>query len=129
MILFFQTFFIAASATTEYMITVSITDGRYDGTTGSQFVKIKGTEGETGELECVADFNVIGQDVECKVKSSKNIGEFECIDWRTTTNDGWDFDQVSHLISHNWYTTETLNRHQRTNFSSHSMVEIIEWLL
>ena len=89
---------IAASATKEYTITVSITGGDYDGTVGSQFVKIKGAEGETGELECAADFDVIGQDVECKVESGKNIGEFECIVWRTTTGDGWSFDKVNLII-------------------------------
>jgi hypothetical protein len=88
------------AATTKYTITVSITGGRYDGTAGSQFVKIKGTEGETEELECAADFDVIGQDVECEVESSKNIGEFKCIDWRTTTGDGWGFDKVMDLICH-----------------------------
>jgi hypothetical protein len=98
---------IATSATKEYTITVSITDGQYDGTAGSQFVKIKGTEGETGELECAADFDVIGQDVECKVKSSKNIGDFKCINWRTTTGDGWSFDKVMDLICHNMCTEVT----------------------
>jgi hypothetical protein len=87
--------------TTEYTITVSITDGQYDGTIGSQFVKIKGADGETEELECAADFDVTGQDVECKVESGKNIGEFECIVWRTTSTDGWSFNKVMNPMCHN----------------------------
>ena len=77
-----------------YKITISITAGSYDGTSGAQFVKIKGTEGETEELACEANFDVIGQDVQCTVSSSQNIGIYRCIIWRTTTTDGWTFRQV-----------------------------------
>ena len=79
----------------EYKITVSIYGGSsHDGTKGAQFVKIKGTEGETEELQCKADFSVPGQDVECTVSSSKNIGTYRCLIWRTTTTDGWGFTKV-----------------------------------
>ena len=79
----------------EYKITVSIYGGSsHDGTKGAQFVKIKGTEGETEELQCKADFDVFGQDVECTVSSSKNIGTYRCVIWRTTTGDGWTFTKV-----------------------------------
>ena len=58
-------------------------------------MKIKGTEGETEEMPCEANFDVTGEDVECTVSSSQNIGTYKCIVWRTTTGDGWNFDQVS----------------------------------
>ena len=77
------------------MITVSISSGLWTGTKAAQFVKIKGTEGETEEMPCEANFDVTGEDVECTVSSSKNIGTYKCIVWRTTTDDGWNFDQVS----------------------------------
>ena len=77
-----------------YKITISITAGSYDGTSAAQFVKIKGTEGETEELACEANFDLIGQDVQCAVSSSQNIGIYRCIIWRTTTTDGWTFRQV-----------------------------------
>jgi hypothetical protein len=77
---------------------VSITGGTYDGTVGEQFVKIKGTQGVTEEHKCEADFTNIGQDVECKVKSSGVIGDFQCIVWKTTTADGWAFNKVMNPI-------------------------------
>ena len=57
-------------------------------------MKIRGTQGETEEQQCVADFTKIGTDVTCKVNSMKNIGDIVCIVWRTTTADGWSFDKV-----------------------------------
>ena len=69
-------------------------DETYDGTAGAQYVTINGTKGETEELQCVADFNVIDQDVECTVSSNKIIGEYRCLIWKTTTNDGWVFKKV-----------------------------------
>ena len=69
-------------------------DSTWDGTKGQQFVKIQGTTGTTEELECDANFNVISQDVECKVSSSAHIGNLSCIIWRTSTSDGWAFTKV-----------------------------------
>ena len=57
-------------------------------------MKIRGTKGETQELRCEANFDVYAQDVECTVYSSENIGAYECVIWRTTTDDGWVFSQV-----------------------------------
>ena len=57
-------------------------------------MKIRGTQGETEEQQCVADFTKIGTDVTCKVNSMKNIGHIVGIVWRTTTTDGWSFDKV-----------------------------------
>ena len=73
---------------------MSIKPGTYDGTAGAQYVKIRGTKGDTEELHCVANFNQIGQDVECTVTSRQIIGTYRCIVWRTTTTDGWGFNQV-----------------------------------
>jgi hypothetical protein len=66
-------------------------------------VKIRGTKGETEEHHCVADFTQYGHDVTCKVNDIKNVGDIECIIWRTTTTNGWAFDKVIHLIIHNFY--------------------------
>ena len=77
-----------------YRITISIHGGSNSGTAAAQFVRIKGTDGETEEMPCLANFNMIGQDVTCTVSSSQNIGTYRCIIWRTTTTDGWNFEQV-----------------------------------
>jgi hypothetical protein len=82
---------------------VSITGGTWDGTKGAQFVLLMGTQGETEEQQCVADFTKIGTDVTCKVNSMKNIGDIKCIVWRTTTTDGWGFDKVMNIICQNFY--------------------------
>jgi hypothetical protein len=80
------------------VITASITDGKWEGTEATQYVKIRGTQGETEEHRCYADFTKYGTDVTCKVYSTKNIGDIECIVWRTTTTDGWGFDKVMSII-------------------------------
>lgn len=82
------------AAQREYTITASITDGYWDGTNAPQYVRIKGTQGVTEELQCVADFSRIGEDAECTVKSSRNIGDIKCIIWRTSSSNGWAFDKL-----------------------------------
>jgi hypothetical protein len=77
---------------------VSITGGTLGGTKGAQFVKIRGTQGETEERPCVADFTKIGTDVTCIVNDMENIGDIVCIVWRTTSTDGWGFDKVMNII-------------------------------
>jgi hypothetical protein len=77
-----------------------------------QYVKIKGTQDWTDMEYCDADFTKIGQDVECKVKSSRNIGDPDCILWRTTSGDGWAFNKVMDLNCHNWYTEIIVDREQ-----------------
>jgi hypothetical protein len=79
-------------------------------------VRIKGTQGVTEELQCVADFSRIGEDAECTVKSSRNIGDIKCIIWRTSSSNGWAFDKVINLNYHDLYTEIIVNRDPRTNF-------------
>jgi hypothetical protein len=76
-----------------YEITVSKTSA-LGGTDAPQYVKIRGTKGETEEQLCDADFKTILADVTCIVRSSRDIGDYRCIVWRTTTEDGWGFSQV-----------------------------------
>ena len=78
----------------EYQITVSIKDCSNCGTTGSQYVKITGTQGETTEQRCEANFNLIGKDVTCTVNSGENIGDYRCLIWRNDASDGWDITRV-----------------------------------
>ena len=78
----------------EYQITVSIDSCGTCGTNGPQYVTFIGTEGETTEQRCDANFNWIGQDVTCTINSGQNIGEYRCLKWRNGANDGWDIIQV-----------------------------------
>ena len=64
------------------------------GTKDPQYVNIKGSRGETGEIQCQANFDVSNQDVTCRIGSDVDIGEYECLLWRTGGNDGWDIDKV-----------------------------------
>ena len=75
-------------------MTVSIKQCEYCGTTVPQFVKFTGTQGETTEQRCEANFNLIGQDVTCTIQSVENIGEYRCLIWKNDGADGWDIIQV-----------------------------------
>ena len=75
-------------------MTVTIIDNSHAGTTNPQYVNIKGSRGETGEIQCHANFNVYNQDVTCRIGSDVDIGEYECLVWRTGGGDGWDIDKV-----------------------------------
>ena len=57
-------------------------------TDSSQYVTIKGADGETKEQMCDADFDVFGQDVLCTFQSSANIGTYRCVSLRTGGNNG-----------------------------------------
>ena len=63
-------------------------------TVNPQYVNIKGSRGETGEIQCEANFNVYDQDVTCRIVSDSDIGEYECLVWRTGGSDGWDINKV-----------------------------------
>ena len=67
---------------------------KYSKTTNKQYVKIKGTIGETEEKWCDANFDVIDRDVSCVFVSDVNIGGYRCISLRTGGNDGIDFTKV-----------------------------------
>ena len=69
-------------------------DDRYARTRNSQFVKIKGSNGETEEHRCNANFDVIKQDVLCIFQSPVNIGDYRCISLRTGGTDGIYFIKV-----------------------------------
>ena len=79
---------------TEYKITYSIRDSAVAGTGDDQYVTIKGTDRETGEQLCDANFNVIGQDVQCIFQSPADIGHYKCISLRSGGKDGIDLIKV-----------------------------------
>ena len=49
---------------------------------------ITGTEAQTEENECDADFSVAGSTLSCTVASDVMIGEFRCMKWRNAGGDG-----------------------------------------
>ena len=72
----------------------SIWDHKYARSDSPQFVTIKGSEGETDEHRCQADFDVIDQDVSCIFESPIFIGDYRCVSLRTGGSDGLDTTQV-----------------------------------
>ena len=62
-------------------------------------MKIRGTLGETEEKQCTANFNLIGQDVTCIIWSEATLGDYRCLVWRNGGPDGWDFTEVSLLLT------------------------------
>ena len=64
-------------------------------TVNQQYVKIKGSIGETDEIRCNANFDVINRDVICTFDSDVEIGEYQCVVLRTGGNDGLDLRQVN----------------------------------
>ena len=78
----------------QYKIIYSIWDHVHARTQNSQFVTIKGSDGETDEQLCDADFNVINQDVLCVFESPANIGDYRCVSLRTGGSDGIDLTKV-----------------------------------
>ena len=78
----------------EYKITYSIRNILFAGTGDNQYVTIKGADGETGEQLCDANFNEIGQDVQCTFQSSAGIGHYRCISLRSGGSNGMDLIKV-----------------------------------
>ena len=78
-----------------YTITYSIADLANANTRDNQYITIKGTDGEADEVLCVNNFDVIDQDVECRVEGAVDIGEYECVVLRTGGSDGLDLSQVT----------------------------------
>ena len=72
----------------------SIWDNKYARSDSPQFATIKGSEGETEEHRCQADFDVIDQDVSCVFESPIFIGDYRCVSLRTGGSDGLDTTQV-----------------------------------
>ena len=79
---------------TEYKITYSIRNVLFAGTYDNQYVTIKGADGETAEQLCDANFNVIGQDVQCIFQSPADIGHYKCISLRSGGSNGIDLIKV-----------------------------------
>ena len=77
----------------EYQLAVTVGSAAYEDTADAQYVVILGTHGQTGEQQCVGSFNA-GTTVTCSVSSKVDIGEYRCVIWRTTGNDGWTITQV-----------------------------------
>ena len=96
----------------EYQITVSIKDCSTCGANGPQYVTFTGTQGETTEQKCEANFNLYGQDVTCTINSGENIGEYRCLKWRNGVYDGWDFTKVINVAM-------TLERHSSSSLLLH----------
>ena len=78
----------------EYQLKVLIDNGEHSGSVEPQYIKIKGTEKETAEQECDADFTKRGQNVTCVIRSGEYIGDYSCFTWRNGGEDALVFTQV-----------------------------------
>ena len=85
---------IIAGTDHRYTITYSIWNDIHARTRNFQYVTIKGSDGETEDQLCHANFNVINQDVLCVFQSPVNIGDYRCVILRTGGDDGIDLIQV-----------------------------------
>ena len=65
------------------------------GTADPQYVKIRGTLGETTEQERDASFERVGRDVTCTIRSEEYIGDYRCVIWRHGGDNDWTFTQVT----------------------------------
>ena len=63
-----------------------------------QYVKIKGSKGETEEVQCKADFYVYDQDVACTFESDVDIGDYRCLFLRTGGDDALRVKKVGFLV-------------------------------
>ena len=77
-----------------YKITYSTWEGKGAGTISPQYVVIKGTDGETDEHLCEANFHVLGEDVVCEFQSPGSVGDYRCTTLRTGGSDGIDLVKV-----------------------------------
>ncbi|XP_063688373.1 atrial natriuretic peptide-converting enzyme-like [Bolinopsis microptera] len=82
-------------STVQYKITYSIFNHHWARSRDPQFVYIRGSNGETAEHPCDADFNVINQDVLCVFESDIDIGDYECVFLKSGGRDGLDLKKVS----------------------------------
>ena len=80
-----------------YEITLTIRNDANAGTTDAQYVQIVGAAGQSSELECQANFNVLNQDVTCTVKSPL-LPHYTCVKWRNSGGNSLEFTQVSCFI-------------------------------
>ena len=78
---------IIAGTDHRYTITYSIWNNIHARTRNFQYVTIKGSDGETEDQLCHANFNVINQDVLCVFQSPVNIGDYRCVKLRTGGDD------------------------------------------
>ncbi|KAL5271415.1 hypothetical protein ACHWQZ_G001903 [Mnemiopsis leidyi] len=82
-----------------YQIKVKISDNSGAGTTDSQYVKVKGTSGETDEAQCSGDFSSQNSEVTCSFTSDSNIGHYDCVSWRTGGTDSFSFSKIEVFIN------------------------------
>ena len=71
----------------EYVITFSINENKEAGTEVTQFVQISGSDDESTETRCEANFSMPGSDVSCTFYSAAQIGTFKCASVRTGGTD------------------------------------------
>ena len=88
------------SGTTAYDISATIASDEYTATEKDVYVKIIGTAGSTGELRCPTGIfdRDIGTTVTCSVTSDVNIGNYTCVTWRLSGDDGLKIAQFTTFI-------------------------------
>ena len=79
----------------KFDITVSIRDDTDAGSADKQYVKIIGVDGDTPEMECTANFDVVNQDVTCTVTATVYIGNYQCVEWRNNGEDSLKITKVN----------------------------------
>ena len=107
-------FLILLKLSVYYAITVTLNSGEYDGSVDSHFVTITGTESQTEENECDANFEEPGSTLSCTVSSDVMIGEFRCMKWRNVGVDGSRIQEVfDYLLRGDGGISETSFRDNR----------------
>ena len=71
----------------KYEITFSINEKKEAGTEDAQFVQVSGSDNESTETRCEANFSMPGSDVSCSIYSAAQIGMFKCVSVRTGGSD------------------------------------------
>ena len=82
-----ENFKLGTISVVKYEVTFSINENKEAGTEDTQFVKISGSDGESTETRCEANFSVPGSDVSCSFYSAADIGTFKCVSVRTGGSD------------------------------------------
>ena len=81
--------------TNQYTVIYTLWDDEDAPTTSSQYITVKGTNGQTEEYECNSEnFREPGAEVSCVIDSSVKIGNYRCLMLRTGGMDGLDFVRV-----------------------------------
>jgi len=78
--------------TNQYTVIYTLWDDEDAPTTSSQYITVKGTNGQTEEYECNSEnFRRPGAEVSCVIDSSVKIGNYRCLMLRTGGMDGLNF--------------------------------------